>query len=396
MSRSARRFGLLTFVVLAFGLVAAQAHEVAEQGPVQDLGALTQSFLEAAIADQQADAVIASVVEAAAPQALSTSAARMVSEPARAQVWRAPDSSGSRTVTVRDGQTLWDIAVAWGITVETIAAANNLPDVNVVKPGQRLVIPTADDPAARAKVAANAATSVAAARAAARAKSAAVTSAAQRRAARTPGRSAANSVAVTLREGQTLWSLARAHGVSVDAIVAANGLKSADRVRAGTRLVIPGRTTVARPSRATSVRASAQRAGDAFTKASTSAVRIARGFLWPARGQLTSRFGWRRWRHHDGIDIAAPYGSPVYAARPGRVVFAGWYYAYGRAVIIDHGDGVQTLYGHASALLVQTGAPVGQGQLIARVGTSGRSTGPHLHFEVRHKGRPVNPMRYMN
>ena len=396
MSRSARRFGLLTFVVLAFGLVAAQAHEVAEQGPVQDLGALTQSFLEAAIADQQADAVIASVVEAAAPQALSTSAARMVSEPARAQVWRAPDSSGSRTVTVRDGQTLWDIAVAWGITVETIAAANNLPDVNVVKPGQRLVIPTADDPAARAKVAANAATSVAAARAAARAKSAAVTSAAQRRAARTPGRSAANSVAVTLREGQTLWSLARAHGVSVDAIVAANGLKSADRVRAGTRLVIPGRTTAARPSRATSVRASAQRAGDAFTKASTSAVRIARGFLWPARGQLTSRFGWRRWRHHDGIDIAAPYGSPVYAARPGRVVFAGWYYAYGRAVIIDHGDGVQTLYGHASALLVQTGAPVGQGQLIARVGTSGRSTGPHLHFEVRHKGRPVNPMRYMN
>jgi murein DD-endopeptidase MepM/ murein hydrolase activator NlpD len=193
-----------------------------------------------------------------------------------------------------------------------------------------------------------------------------------------------------------VWSLARTHGTSVDAIVAANGLRDAARVRAGTRLVIPGRTVASRPSRVSTVRVGAQRASDAFTKASTGAVRIARGFLWPARGQLTSRFGWRRWRHHDGLDIAAPYGSPIYAARPGRVIFAGWYHAYGRAVIIDHGDGVQTLYGHASRLLVQTGDRVSQGELIARVGSSGRSTGPHLHFEVRVKGQPVNPMRYMN
>jgi murein DD-endopeptidase MepM/ murein hydrolase activator NlpD len=390
MARSARRFGLLTFVVLVCSLVAVQAQEALPQ----DSTALTQAFLEAALADQQADQAISTVVQSTSSEALSTSAARMSSEAARAQFWL-PSGQASRTITVREGQSLWDIAVAWGITVETIAVANNLADANVVKPGQRLLIPVADDPAARAKVAANAARSVAASAKSAPSSSAA-TSTTPRTAARASRRPAAGALTVRLSEGQTVWSLARAHGTSVDAIVAANGLRSADRVRAGTRLVIPGRTGASRLSRVSTMRAGAQRAGEAFTNASTGAVRIARGFLWPARGQLTSRFGWRRWRHHDGIDIAAPYGSPIYAARPGRVVFAGWYYAYGRAVIIDHGNGVQTLYGHASKLLASPGETVREGQLIARVGTSGRSTGPHLHFEVRHNGRAVDPMRYMD
>ena len=324
----------------------------------------------------------------------------MSTEAARAKFWL-PPASASRTITVRHGQSLWDIAVAWGITVETIAAANNLTDLNMVKPGQRLTVPVADDPAARAKVAANAAKSVAASAqpSAAKptaAKLAAAKPATVRTAARPSSRPAARAHTVRLNDGQTLWSLARAHGTSVDAIVAANGLSNANRVRAGTRLTIPGRTAASRPSRVSTARAGGQRASEAFTKASTGAVRIARGFLWPARGQLTSRFGWRRWRHHDGVDIAVPYGSPIYAARPGRVAFSGWYPAYGRTVIIDHGDGVQTLYAHASTLLVSAGETVRQGQLIARVGTSGRSTGPHLHFEVRRGGQPVNPMRYMN
>ncbi|HSB90291.1 MAG TPA: LysM peptidoglycan-binding domain-containing protein, partial [Anaerolineales bacterium] len=233
----------------------------------------------------------------------------MSTEAARAKFWL-PPASASRTITVRHGQSLWDIAVAWGITVETIAAANNLTDVNMVKPGQRLTVPVADDPDARAKVAANAARLVAAS-----AKPAAAKPATVRTAARPSSRPAASALTVRLSDGQTLWSLARAHGTSVDAIVAANGLSNADRVRAGTRLVIPGRTAASRPSRVSTVQAGGQRASEAFTKASTGAVRIARGFLWPARGQLTSRFGWRRWRHHDGVDIAVPYGSPIYAAR---------------------------------------------------------------------------------
>jgi murein DD-endopeptidase MepM/ murein hydrolase activator NlpD len=307
----------------------------------------------------------------------------MSSESVRAQFWLPAAPAETRTVVVRDGQSLWNIASAWGVSVETIAAANGLANVDLVRPGQKLLIPVADDPAARAELAALAA------KAAAKAQPKPQT-VSSTRTPRARAKPTGNSLVVTLGEGQTLWSLSRAHGVSVEAIVEANGLPDADHIRAGRRLVIPGRAASV-PSRVTTARV-----GAAFTKASSAAVRIARGFLWPARGRLTSRFGWRRWRHHDGIDIAAPYGSPIYAARPGRVIFAGWYFAYGRAVIVDHGDGVQTLYGHASQLLVRPGETVNQGQLIARVGSSGRATGPHVHFEVRVNGRAVNPMKYMD
>jgi len=127
----------------------------------------------------------------------------------------------------------------------------------------------------------------------------------------------------------------------------------------------------------------------------SSAVVLAQGFIWPARGRLSSGFGWRRLRHHDGIDIAAPYGASITAARDGTVVFAGWYYAYGKTVIVSHGNGLQTIYGHASRVLVQRGDQVKKGELIAHVGSTGRSTGPHLHFEVRINGRAVNPMKYL-
>ncbi len=123
-------------------------------------------------------------------------------------------------------------------------------------------------------------------------------------------------------------------------------------------------------------------------------------FLMPARGVFTSGFGYR-WhpifhvrRMHTGIDIAAPRGAPVMAAADGVVLYTGWLGGYGKIVIIDHGGGMSTLYGHLSAILVPTGARVRRGQIIGRIGTTGYSTGPHLHFEVRINGRPVNPRRY--
>jgi murein DD-endopeptidase MepM/ murein hydrolase activator NlpD len=388
MKRTAIRLGVLTLVLLTVSFAVAHSHEV----ETPEVSAPPSPFLDAAAADQQGSSVLSEIVDAATPAGLSTSAARMSSESVRAQFWVPTAPARARTVVVQDGQALWDIASAWGVSVETIAAANDLANADLVKPGQKLLIPVADDPAAHAKLAALAAKAVVKAQA----KPQAASAQAPVRTPRARVKPTGSSLIVTLGEGQTLWSLSRAHGVSVEAIADANGLADSNQVRAGRRLVIPGRTAASAPSRMTTVRIGAQRAGEAFTKASSAAVRIARGFLWPARGQLTSRFGWRRWRHHDGIDIAAPYGSPIYAARPGRVIFAGWYYAYGRAVIVDHGDGVQTLYGHASKLLVSTGDTVSQGQLIARVGATGRATGPHVHFEVRVNGRAVNPMKYMN
>ncbi len=116
---------------------------------------------------------------------------------------------------------------------------------------------------------------------------------------------------------------------------------------------------------------------------------------WPVSGQVTSGYGRRGSKWHKGIDIAGSSGSEIRAAESGVVTLARWYGGYGRAVIVDHGGGLSTLYGHNSRLLVSEGDRVEKGQAIALRGSTGRSTGPHLHFEVRVNGEPVNPWRYL-
>jgi murein DD-endopeptidase MepM/ murein hydrolase activator NlpD len=118
-------------------------------------------------------------------------------------------------------------------------------------------------------------------------------------------------------------------------------------------------------------------------------------FEYPTRGRLSSRFGMRWGRHHNGIDLASPSGTAIRAADGGKVVFSGWNGALGYTVIIDHGANRETLYGHCSKLLVSKGDKVYQGQHIANVGNTGNSTGPHLHFEVHINGTPKNPLNYL-
>lgn len=126
-------------------------------------------------------------------------------------------------------------------------------------------------------------------------------------------------------------------------------------------------------------------------------VKFSGRFIRPSSGPITSGFGYRfhpilkRRKLHTGIDFGGPVGSPIVAAASGVVISAGYHGGYGNAVIIDHGGGISTLYGHCSRVFVQSGQRVSAGQRIAAVGSTGLSTGPHLHFEVRKNGTPINP-----
>jgi murein DD-endopeptidase MepM/ murein hydrolase activator NlpD len=119
------------------------------------------------------------------------------------------------------------------------------------------------------------------------------------------------------------------------------------------------------------------------------------GFIWPVSGPITSPFGWRWGRMHQGIDIGVPYGTPIHAAASGTVIYCGWEEGYGNFVVIDHGGGIATAYAHQSRIAVSCGQHVEQGEVIGYVGDTGHAFGPHLHFEVRVNGNPVDPLGYL-
>jgi murein DD-endopeptidase MepM/ murein hydrolase activator NlpD len=136
----------------------------------------------------------------------------------------------------------------------------------------------------------------------------------------------------------------------------------------------------------------------ASTTAPLGSLRLAdtlSGMIWPlpvqAPGEVSSTYGVRGVRHHDGLDIRGRAGDPIYAARDGHVIYSGWMNGYGNIVILDHGNSVTTRYAHASELIVGAGERVPRGQVIARVGATGNATGNHLHFEVLWAGRAIDP-----
>ncbi len=221
----------------------------------------------------------------------------------------------------------------------------------------------------------------------------------------------------TVAAGQTLYRIARTYEISVDALMEANGITDPRTLALGQVLVIPGAT-----ENREIVPPGAQEAPEAVTaerkgspgpvkesppepeppkkpKTKTSgAVALPKGegvLDWPLRGVLYGRYGRKGSERHDGIDLAAPSGTPVKTAGAGKVLYAGEQKGYGNIAIIDHGDGIVTLYAHNRDLRVKTGQKVRDGQVVATVGNSGRTSGPHLHFEVRKDGLPVDPLKFL-
>ena len=209
-------------------------------------------------------------------------------------------------------------------------------------------------------------------------------------------------LAVTHRveKGQTLYRIARAYGLSVEALQEANHLDDPRELRAGEELVIPGATQARPVPEADSPEPEApRRAPEAVPRdEKRKAVAVGRpggSLSWPVRGVLYARFGRKGKEPHDGVDLAAPAGTPVKTAGPGTVLFAGEQRAYGLIVIVEHEADLITLYAHNRDLRVKTGQRVRPGQVVATVGDSGRTSGPHLHFEVRKDGVPVDPLDFL-
>lgn len=243
--------------------------------------------------------------------------------------------------SAQEGETLRDLAEKLGFDLGLVAAMNNLSDDAPIYSGQVLMLPNED------------------------------------------------TITYEVKQGDTLWGLARHFGVSEQQIVADNDIFDISRIYPGQRLSIHlprSQSVVERKD------AMVSRSLEVWP---TLGQRL-RNMLWPTEGVISSHFG-RRWgRDHEGLDIAADMGTPIVAILDGKVTFSGRKGTYGKTVILDHGGDLTTLYAHASRLLVVEGDEVKKGETIARVGNTGRSTGPHLHFEVRHKEEPRNPYQYLS
>jgi murein DD-endopeptidase MepM/ murein hydrolase activator NlpD len=232
----------------------------------------------------------------------------------------------------------------------------------------------------------------------------------------------------TVASGDTVEAIARRFGLSLDAVIASNGIRNVRSLRAGDRIRIPNIDGIPYTVKAgdsysriaaqfdvpleaildaNDIQSEAITAGTVLfipgAKMKSEELRDALGnrFIWPVKGRQTSPFGWRidpishtrLW--HAGIDLSSNTGTPVKAAAAGKVSAAGWSNVYGNFVIVTHSGGIQTMYGHLSSIRVKKGAQVAQGGIVGLVGSTGRSTGPHLHFSVYKNGRAVNPLEIL-
>ncbi|MDW7652254.1 MAG: M23 family metallopeptidase [Bacillota bacterium] len=246
---------------------------------------------------------------------------------------------------VARGETLGAIAKRYGTSVEYLLRVNNMVNPHFIREGQVLTLLT-EEAAHGADVA---------------------------------------QVVHTLRRGETVWDLARRYNVSMNDILSANNVQDVHRLQAGQELLIPG------ASGPVTIPATSKRN---IVLASRSSTRSGQ-FIWPTHGYISSGYGPRWGRFHYAIDIAADTGTPIFAIAGGVVSDAGWRQGYGYMVRIDHKNGWESVYGHASRLFVMSGQAVNSGQQIAAIGQTGNATGPHVHLEMIYQGKFQNPLKYL-
>ncbi len=234
---------------------------------------------------------------------------------------------------VQAGDTLYDIAKLYQVPLDKIFQVNGLSS-SLIIPGQRILIPNIDA-------------------------------------------AAVDNQEYIVKNGENLSVIAQKFGLSADDLAEFNQINDPNKIRAGQLLTIP------------------------IAAVSTIAKIKPPDFIWPVIGRISSPYGWRNHpinnvRHfHGGIDIAVPKGTTVRAAAPGIVIKAGWMGEYGLGIVIDHSGGYTTWYGHNSQLLVKAGEQVTVNQPIAKVGSTGLSTGPHLDFRVKYHNETIDPVKML-
>lgn len=287
----------------------------------------------------------------------------------------------TKSYTVAQGDSLWSISNSQNIDLDTLVGSNPLNGSSArLRPGTVLRIPNQD------------------------------------------------GIFYVMKKDDVIEKVAKRYGVSMNKIRLVNSEIDVASLKTGSEIFLPGAKTEAvmervEPVKVAEVKKEKSAPKNSKVKNEKEKEKVARndknsksvklekgevavkrsgGFRWPIMGRINSPFGWRqhpvtrRRDFHTGIDIKANRNDPIKAAGSGRVIYSGWMGGYGKVLVIEHSNGQSTLYAHCSTLLAGKGASVSSGQLIAKIGTTGRSTGPHLHFEVRNGNSPVNPIKYLS
>ena len=245
---------------------------------------------------------------------------------------------------VRSGDTVSTIARKFGITVSTILWENNLNAYSIIRPGDTLsILPE-------------------------------------------------SGISYKIARGDTISRISQLFDIDSDEIMKANGITDANKIRVGQKVLVPGASTQYVANSNSNSRYSGIQALKDIVKPASAKVRPGVKMQWPAVcRRLTQYYSWR----HNGLDVACPLGTSLYAADSGVVEVSGWGRGYGNQVLINHGGGKKTRYAHASKLYVKKGERVTKGETIAAMGSTGWSTGSHIHFEVIINGVKYNPLNYI-